>query len=226
MIADPVRVLDRLAPPATWAATTDLDLDATAAALLDRVSSYAGDVVSLDHQRSRRGLAAGSQSSTTARPQRIAPAASTGSRFLGPTCKNSSTAGMSLVRNMMSSNPRTTATREPAGRPRDPVAEPTLFLIASEPPADSWSLGSRRLFEQLTRHILLARGLGLEPLTIDERAAAMLESACAGWRFDRNCCDAEGLVLDAPHPMCLRAQYHHDVLLLEHGLLNHEGTSQ
>ncbi len=130
------------------------------------------------------------------------------------------------MRNMMSSNPRTTATREPARRRRDHDPERTLVLVPTEPPADSWSIGSPRLFEQLTRHILLARGLGLEPLTIDERAAAMLERACAGWRFNRNCCDDEGLALAAPHPMCLRAQYHHDVLLLEHGLLNHEGTSQ
>ena len=49
-------------------------------------------------------------------------------------------------------------------------------------------------------------------------AAAVLESACSGWRRNRRCVDEHGNRLAHPHPICLHAQYRHYMILLEHGL--------
>ena len=49
-------------------------------------------------------------------------------------------------------------------------------------------------------------------------AAAVLESACPGWRRNRRCVDEHGNRLAHPHPMCLHAQHRHYMILLEHGL--------
>jgi hypothetical protein len=43
--------------------------------------------------------------------------------------------------------------------------------------------------------------------------------ACDGWQCTRRCVDDHGTRLLHPHPACLRAQYLHDLILLEHGLL-------
>ena len=82
------------------------------------------------------------------------------------------------------------------------------------------------LLDDIKRHITVARRLGIEPLTVVERASAMLDAACSGWRNGRRCRTEAGLLLDHPHSTCLRAQYHHDVLLLEHGLLTNEKDGQ
>lgn len=52
MSADPVELLDRLAPPEGWSERTDLDADPVAADILQRV--FDGNVVSLDAARRRR----------------------------------------------------------------------------------------------------------------------------------------------------------------------------
>jgi hypothetical protein len=116
--------------------------------------------------------------------------------------------------------PATESARGAGGR----IADRHLRVVDLVTGDDVPNVGGRRLFERISSHILLAEDLGLDPLTIDERASAMLDNSCGGWRFDRRC-RADGLVLDAPHPLCLRAQYHHDVLLLEHGLLDYERSS-
>ncbi len=108
-----------------------------------------------------------------------------------------------------------------AGVADSPITERPLRVVPSDAGAGVQGGGAQQILERVTSHIRLAKGLGVSPLTIDERATAMLDGACDGWRFDRRCRDG-GMVLDVPHPLCLRAQYHHDVLLLEHGLLNHE----
>ena len=104
--------------------------------------------------------------------------------------------------------------------PSGPPAERHLSVVrpAGEPPL---SVKAQQILALLAGHILVAEGLGLEPLTVDERAAAMLDVACGGWRSDRRC-RHDGELLDTSHSNCVRAQYHHDVLLLEHGLLDHE----
>jgi len=125
---------------------------------------------------------------------------------------------------MMRPRQHETATIGSTGQPGPPDGDCQLFVVPSDPDGEVLNVGAQRILERLNEHFLLAKGLGLEPLTIDERATAMLDAACDGWRFDRRCRDG-GVVLDASHPLCLRAQYHHDVLLLEHGLLNHERLS-
>ena len=50
MSADPVQLLDRLAPPEGWSEPTDLDTDPVAAAILERVFA---DVPSCDTPRSQ-----------------------------------------------------------------------------------------------------------------------------------------------------------------------------
>ena len=87
-------------------------------------------------------------------------------------------------------------------------------------PAGSRAATRARILEQITRNIDVADRLGLVPLTIDERAAAMLAASCAGWQLDRRCVDDEGRSRQTPHPACLRAQYNHDLFLVEHGLFN------
>jgi hypothetical protein len=74
-------------------------------------------------------------------------------------------------------------------------------------------------FAKLRGHLDVAVRLGLDPLTVTERAASLLAVACSGWRHDGRCTAADNTVLAQPHVHCTRAQYHHDVLLLEHGLL-------
>ena len=49
-------------------------------------------------------------------------------------------------------------------------------------------------------------------------AAAVLESACSGWRRNRRCVDEHGNRVAHTHPICLHAQYRHYMILLEHGL--------
>jgi hypothetical protein len=61
--------------------------------------------------------------------------------------------------------------------------------------------------------------LGVAPLTVVERAHAMLDTACDGWRSDGTCIGNDAEPRDEPHDTCVLAQYHHDLLLLEHGLL-------
>jgi hypothetical protein len=46
-----------------------------------------------------------------------------------------------------------------------------------------------------------------------------LVDACPGWRERRRCIGADGQRLFHPHPPCLQAQYRHDLILIEHGLL-------
>lgn len=104
------------------------------------------------------------------------------------------------------------------------IADRQLRVVPADPPSGASGLGPDQILERVNRHIRVASVLGLDPLTIDERAAAMLDAACEGWRFDRRCRD-DGVMLDTPHPVCLRAQYHHDVLLLEHGVQHHEGLA-
>lgn len=76
------------------------------------------------------------------------------------------------------------------------------------------------VYRRLSEHLRVARELGIEPLTVAERAASLLAGACPGWRRARRCSDAAGRPTPEPHPGCLQAQYQHDVLLLEHGLLD------
>lgn len=106
--------------------------------------------------------------------------------------------------------------RPPSGPPGE--RRLSVVRLADEP---TLTAKAQQILALLTGHILVAEGLGLEPLTVDERATAMLDLACDGWRSGRRCHD-DGEALETPHPHCVRAQYHHDVLLLEHGLLNHE----
>ncbi len=120
--------------------------------------------------------------------------------------------------------PTGTAGGAPAAPTPTSVGPRPLQVVPTDPEGGPLNGGAQQVLDRLTSHIRLARGLGLEPLTIDERAAAMLDIACHGWRFDRRCRDG-GVVLEVPHPLCVRAQYHHDVLLLEHGLLNNERAS-
>lgn len=51
-------------------------------------------------------------------------------------------------------------------------------------------------------------------------AAAALTDACHGWQRNRRCTDRAGVRILHPHPYCLDAQYRHDLILLEHGLLH------
>jgi len=74
------------------------------------------------------------------------------------------------------------------------------------------------LFEIRSR-IALAERLGVQPLTVAERAEALLAKACNGWRRRKVCQDRSGAKLMHPHPACIWAQYHHDALLLDHGIL-------
>ncbi len=99
-----------------------------------------------------------------------------------------------------------------------------LRAVPPDGDVDVLTIGAQALLDRLTDHIMVAADLGVEPLTVDERATAMLEVACDGWRLDRRCRE-DGVILDSPHRLCLRAQYHHDVLLLEHGLLHLERLS-
>ena len=43
--------------------------------------------------------------------------------------------------------------------------------------------------------------------------------ACTGWLQHGRCVDRAGRRLADPHDTCLRAQYRHDVVVLEHGPL-------
>ncbi len=110
---------------------------------------------------------------------------------------------------------------EPAGTPTGSAAGPSHLRLVHD--ADAADDGSR-VFARVSGHIGVAEELGVEPLTVTERARSMLDAACEGWRTDRRCVDQLGVPLHDPHPRCLRAQYHHDVLLLEHGLLIGERT--
>lgn len=114
---------------------------------------------------------------------------------------------------------------EPADSPVGSAARSRHLSVAPDPDEPR---GSRRtrILDQLTSHIGVARELGVEPLTVAERAAAMLDGACEGWRTSRQCTTDDGIAMGEPHAACLRAQYHHDVLLLEHGLLRHERTGR
>ncbi len=105
---------------------------------------------------------------------------------------------------------------ESAGEPADSTAATSHLRLVHD--ADAPNDGSE-VFARVSKHIGVAQELGVEPLTVAERASAMLEGACDGWRRNRQCTDRHGSPLLEPHPRCLRAQYHHDVLLLEHGLL-------
>ena len=126
----------------------------------------------------------------------------------------------------MTTHRRHTTTVEPTDTTVGSAVAPSRHLVAVPDLTadDSFGPDGRMLLDQLTRHIHVAHELGVEPLTVVERAVAMLDGACDGWRSERRCTDRSGEPLDAPHPRCLRAQYHHDVLLLEHGLLTTEGA--
>lgn len=75
-------------------------------------------------------------------------------------------------------------------------------------------------FARLKRQLLIASQLGIDPLTVAERAQSLLTATCAGWRHDRRCTSSTSTVLRRPHDTCVLAQYHHDLLLLDHGLLD------
>ncbi|MGI9644113.1 MAG: hypothetical protein ACR2O6_02240 [Ilumatobacteraceae bacterium] len=135
----------------------------------------------------------------------------------------------------MTTSRRTIAAAE-AGELAAGLSEgPVLQLVVADDPDSSAAVGPvdpafdstrRAIREQLDRHVGVARRLGIAPLTIDERASAMLDAACEGWRTNGRCIGEGGIELDTPHPTCRRAQYLHDVFLLEHGIITYERTRQ
>ncbi len=74
-------------------------------------------------------------------------------------------------------------------------------------------------FRLVQQHLQLANRLGVGPLTVTERARSLLASSCIGWRRNGQCVTQDLSPCAEPHEACLLAQYHHDLLLLEHGLL-------
>lgn len=74
-------------------------------------------------------------------------------------------------------------------------------------------------FRLVQQHLQLANRLGIGPLTVTERARSLLASSCVGWRRNGQCVAPDMSPCPEPHEACLLAQYHHDLLLLEHGLL-------
>ena len=82
---------------------------------------------------------------------------------------------------------------------------------------------------EVRSRIALAQRLGVQPLTVTERAEALLAKACNGWRRNHVCQDRSRGELLRPHPACIWAQYQHDSLLLDHGLLpteEHESIAE
>lgn len=92
------------------------------------------------------------------------------------------------------------------------VDSPNEHAGSSEPQRDE-------TFRRVQQHLQLASRLGVGPLTVAERARSMLAGSCAGWRRNGQCVTHDARPCAQPHEACLLAQYHHDLLLLEHGLL-------
>ncbi len=131
----------------------------------------------------------------------------------------------------MTTSRRTIAAAEAGELAAELSQGPVLHLVVSDdhdssaiPDDPAYDSTRRAIRDQLARHVGVARRLGIAPLTVDERATAMLDAACEGWRTNGQCIDEDGVVLDTPHPTCRRAQYLHDVFLLEHGILSYERT--
>lgn len=90
-----------------------------------------------------------------------------------------------------------------------------LRLVDDTERASSTDTARDETFQLVQQHLQLASRLGVGPLTVAERARSMLEPSCPSWRRAHRCDTHDG----QPHEACLLAQYHHDLLLLEHGLL-------
>ena len=74
------------------------------------------------------------------------------------------------------------------------VADDQDSSAATAAPVDpAYEATRRAIREQLDRHVGVARRLGIAPLTIDERARAMLDAACEGWRTDGRCIGDDGV---------------------------------
>jgi hypothetical protein len=116
------------------------------------------------------------------------------------------------------SAPRTAESSSPV-RPITARSHLQLIVDNSEPPSPLAEPTGATTFGLIQYHLSLARRLGVTPLTVAERATSLLEGACSGWRNDGQCTTGRTTPLEQPHARCVRAQYHHDLLLLEHGLL-------
>lgn len=109
-----------------------------------------------------------------------------------------------------------------AARAADPSPSPSpshLQLVSSQPGTLERTPATDRAYRLLQRHLRLADRLGVVPQTVTERAESLLDAACEGWLVNGYCTSPTSAVLDHPHPACVQAQYHHDLLLLEHDLL-------
>lgn len=98
-----------------------------------------------------------------------------------------------------------------------------LRLVWSRADVSARPAPDDRAFGLVQRHLSLANRLGVAPLTVAERAESLLRAACEGWRSNGYCMSPTSIPLDQPHPECVLAQYHHDLLLLEHDLLEGGG---
>lgn len=90
----------------------------------------------------------------------------------------------------------------PVGRRRTPT---TIGTSPNEP-----------ISEYDKQHAAIAQRLGVTPLTVQQRADAMLAKACNGWRRNGVCESGNWRPTPTTHRACAWAQYHHDVLLLDH----------
>jgi len=100
--------------------------------------------------------------------------------------------------------------------------QPTPPVGRRRTPTTIGSNQDEQLSEYDKQHAAIAQRLGVRPLTVQQRAAAMLAKACNGWRRNGVCESSGGPSAPTAHRACVWAQYHHDVVLLDHAQLGPE----